>query len=126
MGRTHASLVPKLWCECHQPGGVTNTPPERHATLIGFIISPSESISGPMEVQTVPLADIAKSKATELCLCGLWVSNGLMTFRSDHRDGVRVFVCCVYLFPNRTPRRFFGVPSLGSVGWMLFTNDLTS
>ena len=51
MGKTQASYSLSLWCECHQPGGVVNTPPAVHSTRIGSMSLPSGSISAAYQCQ---------------------------------------------------------------------------
>jgi hypothetical protein len=50
MGSTHATSSDSLWCECHHPGGVTNTPPGVQSHRIGSMMSPLASISLPIRV----------------------------------------------------------------------------
>ena len=65
----------------------------------GSIISPLSSISLPISVQ--PVFATAKSKATELCLCGLCTFLAGIEFKSDHNTCVNVFVCSHFAFPTK-------------------------
>mmetsp|Transcript_63681 Transcript_63681/g.176614 ORF Transcript_63681/g.176614 Transcript_63681/m.176614 type:complete len:220 (+) Transcript_63681:159-818(+) len=111
-GKTHAATFPSLWCECHQPGGVTKTPPLCHSARCASMIVPFALSMRPRSVYTLPCwpADTARSRATELCLCGSCRASGPRVFSSDQRVGVSVFVCGVAGLPNRMPRRFLTWP----------------
>jgi len=53
------------------------------------------------------LPETQRSRATELCRCGLWLLFGGSSLSNDHRTCVRVFVpVSVALLPKSTPRRF--------------------
>mmetsp|Transcript_23329 Transcript_23329/g.40692 ORF Transcript_23329/g.40692 Transcript_23329/m.40692 type:complete len:211 (-) Transcript_23329:617-1249(-) len=108
-GSTQASSSVSLWCECHQPGGVVNTPPARQSMRTGSFTHPRSSSSGPISVYTPPEGGAAthRSRATELCLCGRWLTLAGITFRRDHSTWVSVIVpFSVTLFPRRMPNRF--------------------
>mmetsp|Transcript_29767 Transcript_29767/g.65022 ORF Transcript_29767/g.65022 Transcript_29767/m.65022 type:complete len:200 (+) Transcript_29767:730-1329(+) len=109
MGSTQAISSDSLWWECHQPGGVTNTPPLTQSTRTGFTRLPSASSWGDISVYTFGSACTARSSATELWRCGRCTVLGASELSSDHSTCVRVFVCGHATLPSSTPHRLSSV-----------------
>mmetsp|Transcript_10022 Transcript_10022/g.37168 ORF Transcript_10022/g.37168 Transcript_10022/m.37168 type:complete len:223 (+) Transcript_10022:814-1482(+) len=124
IGNTHATVSLSLWCECHHPGGVTNTPPGIQSHRIGSTMWPLLSISLPIRVYTPGFALTARSSATLLCRCGRWTFPAGIEFSSDHSTCVSVLVCGHALFPRSTPSRFRSLPS--SIGVCLISSTVAN
>mmetsp|Transcript_27550 Transcript_27550/g.87223 ORF Transcript_27550/g.87223 Transcript_27550/m.87223 type:complete len:230 (-) Transcript_27550:483-1172(-) len=108
IGSTHAGLSDSLWWECHQPGGVTKTPPGVQSHRIGSFTQPSSLSSGPMSVYTPSTeASTHRSSATELWRCGRCASPAGSTLSRLQSVCVSVSVpsASVTSLPSRIPMR---------------------